>query len=224
MKILAIDTSTRFLCLGAWEDGKVYEYNLEVATLLSDLLEPTVKRVLAALAWRIEDIDYFVCGLGPGSFTGLRVGVAFMKGLGWSLKKPIVGVPTLDTLAKGASLSDAYIMPVIDAKRNLIYCSLYKSKNNNLKKILPYMLLDEDSLVTKAKADTVFLGDAIGLYKDRIMARAKGARLMDKDWWYPKAHNMIELALGKIKNNKKTDAFDIEPIYLYPKECQIRVK
>lgn len=241
MKILGIDTTTKFLCLGIYDDSKVYEYNMDLGKVQSSLLVPTIKRVLDALGWSIGDIDYFACGLGPGSFTGVRVGVATIKGFAWSLNKPVLGISTLDILAKninpvrnttqisaktivsnGVKINDKFIVPIIDAKRNLIYSSIYKAKRGTLKRIMPYMLLTKDEFFKKAKPHSIVLGDAVGLYKEDILKNIKGVNLLDKDYWYPKAHNIISLALGKIKAKNWDNAFDIRPIYLYPKECQIR--
>ena len=128
MKILAIDTTTKYLCLGLYDDGKIYEYNLETGRLLSNLIALTIKRALDAVSWQPADIDYFACGIGPGSFTGTRVGVATIKGMSWPFKKPVLGISTLDILARNVADSNNYIYPVIDAKRNLIYVSAFKDR------------------------------------------------------------------------------------------------
>jgi len=222
MKILAIDTSTKFLCLGIWDGIKIYEYNLEVERKLSDLLSITIKRTLAASGQLIKDIDYFACGLGPGSFTGIRIGLAAIKGLSWALNKPVIGISTLDILAKDVRNSDNPIVPIIDAKRSLVYTSIFKNRNGCLKKILPYALSNEKELLRQVKPNSIILGDAVSLYKERLMRDIKGVTILDKDYWYPKAHNIISLALERIKDKKFSNAFDIKPIYLYPKECQIR--
>jgi tRNA threonylcarbamoyl adenosine modification protein YeaZ len=101
MRILGIDTSTKFLCLGIYDNGKMYEYNLEVGRKLSSLLAVDIKRTLDAAGLRINEINYFACGLGPGSFTGMRTGISTIKGLSWVNKKPIIGISTLDILAQG---------------------------------------------------------------------------------------------------------------------------
>jgi tRNA threonylcarbamoyladenosine biosynthesis protein TsaB len=222
MKILGIDTSTKFLCLGICDDTKIYEYNLESGRQLSSLLGITIKRVLDALGWEVSDIDYLACGLGPGSFTGMRTGISLIKGMGWDSKKPIIGISTLDILALNAGETDKQIIPIVDAKRNLIYTSVYKTKNNRLIKIKPYMLLSEEGLFKIAKNDCLILGDAIDLYKEKIIANINGVTVLDKDYWYPKPRNIIKIALERIKLKKLDNAFDIRPIYLYPKECQIR--
>lgn len=222
MKILGIDTSTKFLCLGIGDGTKIYEYNVELGTKMAKLLSPAIKRVLEALNWRINDIDYFACGLGPGSFTGIRVGVATIKALAWSLNKPVVGISSLDILAAGVGTDTNYIVPMLDAKRKLIYASIYKSKNENLKRMAPYMLLTEGEFLKKIKKDTLIVGDAVSLYGQEILTKIKGVVALDKDYWYPKAGNIIALAQSLIKEKKFNSPFKLKPIYLYPQECQIK--
>jgi len=223
MKILGIDTTTKFLCLGLYDNTKLYSYRLESGRNTSAFLAQTLKRVLEVLQWRISDIDYFACGQGPGSFTGIRVGLAAIKGLSWSLNKPIAGIPALDILAKNAPVGNAAtIVPVVDAKRSLIYCSAYKYKSGILKRTLPYLLVSKEELFKKFKGNCIFLGDALALYKDQILKNIKNAKTLDIDNWYPQPHNIINIALDKIKQKKLGNAFNIKPIYIYPKECQIR--
>ncbi|MFA5063035.1 MAG: tRNA (adenosine(37)-N6)-threonylcarbamoyltransferase complex dimerization subunit type 1 TsaB [Candidatus Omnitrophota bacterium] len=223
MKILAIDTSTRFLSLGIYDDTKIYEYNLEVGSKLSSLLAVIIRKVLRALDLEAAELDYFACGLGPGSFTGLRVGLSMMKGLSWSLGKPLIGVPTLDILAMNSGLySDKLIIPVVDAKRNLIYSCFYKNSGVKLRKVSPYMLVSQDELLQKIKSPCVMLGDALELYKNGIIKNLPGTILLDKDSWYPKAHNIIKLSLDRINKQKFEDILKVNPFYIYPKECQIK--
>jgi len=251
VKILGIDTTTRFLCLGIYNDNKIYEYSLDLGRRLSSLITPTIKRVLDALGWQIKDIDYFACGLGPGSFTGMRVGIATVKGLAFSLNKPVVGVSTLDILARNAGITGAYVIPIVDARRNLIYCSIYRNKFGQSVRIKPYMLLTIDEFLmvqesvlkhfpvplrkslkviaegdflkkTKIKDSTVILGDAINLYKQKILMHMKNVTVLDKDYWYPRGRNIIHLAIERINSKKVNSASEIKPVYLYPKECQIR--
>lgn len=229
MKILGIDTTSKFLSLGASDGINIYEHNLELGVKQSALLVPIIKRVLEALQWRIGEIDYFACGLGPGSFTGMRVGIATIKGFGWSLKKPIVGISSLDILAMNAiSLVAPMVAPILDAKRGLVYCSIYQKKDNALKRISPYMLLTIDEFIKKFENSRLnqkhmeILGDAVALYRERIIKKLKTVKILDRDYWYPCARNIIQLALENIRQKRISNASDIEPIYLYPKECQIR--
>jgi tRNA threonylcarbamoyladenosine biosynthesis protein TsaB len=222
VKILGIDTSTRFFCLGLYCDGKVYEYILETGRKLSSLIAVTVKRALDALGWQPADINYFACGLGPGSFTGMRTGISFIKGMSWALKRPLIGISSLDILAQGVRSSSKPILTIVDAKRGLIYYSVFKKSGNGLKKIKPYLLLSYLEFLKSAKSDCVILGDALDLYKEDIVRSVKGAEILEKDYWYPAPHSIIELALARIREKELDDPFCVKPVYLYPKECQIR--
>jgi len=222
MKVLGIDTTTKFLCLGVYDDGKIYEYAMEVGHKLSMLLDITVRRVLESLGWEPGDVDYFACGLGPGSFTGIRVWVSAIKGLAWALKKPVIGLVTLDILATNIRPGNSDTVVAVDAKRNLIYTAIYKNTSAGLKKQGPYMLLSLDEFCRKVRTGSCILGDGAGLYRQEMLKRIKGARILEKDYWYPGAANLIGLALEKIKAKKIQNAFDVKPVYLYPKECQIK--
>jgi tRNA threonylcarbamoyladenosine biosynthesis protein TsaB len=232
VKILAVDTSTPTLCLGVSDSDKVYEYELELGTRISTLLVPTIKRVLESLGCKVSGVDYFCAGIGPGSFTGIRVGLSTLKALSWSLNKPIVGIPSLDILAQNAGKKAAFIIPVIDAKRGLVYSSIYKVQAARLRRIAGYLLSDPNDLVQKirekitagALKDSVMLGNGLNICYKECSAGLKGMKFLDKDYWRLEGRHLIELAKASIQNEKAKDSFGIEPLYLYPKECQIRQK
>ncbi|MCX5705340.1 MAG: tRNA (adenosine(37)-N6)-threonylcarbamoyltransferase complex dimerization subunit type 1 TsaB [Candidatus Omnitrophica bacterium] len=222
MKILGIDTTTRFMCIGVYDNGKSYEYIIETGHKLSTLLALHLKRILDSLGWKAQDLDYLACGLGPGSFTGIRVGVSAIKGLAWALKKPVVGVPTLDLLAENALEIEEDIAVAVDAKRSLIYCAMYQKKAGRIKRSSPYMLRSPDEFCRNVRPGSVIIGDACGIYRAQMIKGILGAQLIEKDSWYPKPENLIALVLEQIKNKKISNVFKIKPIYLYPKECQIK--
>ena len=224
MKILGIDTTTARLCLGLYVDGKFYEYSLQVGRSLSALLVPTIQRVICAVGLKITDIDYFACGLGPGSFTGMRIGLATIKGLSVVKNKPIIGISTLDILAKNTQEKDRLIVTALDAKRSLIYCSSYKYEQGSCKRKSAYALLSLNELVKKFPSKVVILGDAVALHGDALLARIKNSTVLDKDYWIPQAHNLMSLALDKIKAKQFSSVLTVKPIYLYPKECQIKTR
>jgi tRNA threonylcarbamoyl adenosine modification protein YeaZ len=222
MKILGIDTTTKFLCLGLYVDGKYYEYSLETGRSLSAVLVPTIQRVLIAVGLKIADIDYFSCGLGPGSFTGIRIGLATIKGLSIVRNKPVVGVSTLDILAEEAKFENTLIVPAIDARRGLIYCSSYKREKGGLKRKSKYELLTLEEFLKKFSRKAAVLGDASALYRDQMLSGIKGVTMLDKDYWFPRPRNLINLTLAKIRAKRVSSAEEIKPIYLYPQECQIK--
>jgi len=166
MKVLAIDTSTNFLCLGLADKAHVFEYRIELARRHLGLLVPTIKRTLDALGWEVDELDYFAVGLGPGSFTGLRVGLAAVKALSWTYKKPIVGLSTLDIIAGNARNCNRPVAVALDARRNLIYCSMYKKRRGVLKRISRDYLLQKEEFIKWIPKGSIILGDALTLHKD----------------------------------------------------------
>jgi len=224
MKILAVDTSTKFLSLGLYDGRKSYDYNMELGRKHSALLVPTIKMVLEELGWKFSDIDYFACGLGPGSFTGVRIGVSTIKGMAFGLSRPVVGVSTLDILAENAaSIGNCKrVVPVIDARRDLLYYSMYRRNNNHLHRMIPYRLETKYKFLKEVRPGSIILGDGLGAGGLESCKNIKGVVAMDKEYWYPKAYHLIRLARERIREGDFSDSFKIKPIYLYPKECQIK--
>ncbi len=221
MKILGIDTTTRFLCLGLYDGGKFYEYRLETGRKLSSLLVPAIQRVLSASGLEASDMDYFACGLGPGSFTGMRIGLAAIKGLSVGLGRPVAGVSTLDILAEGAPEEYSRIVPAVDAKRGLVYCASYVRRRGVLKRLGRYSLLSIGEFARNFSGSAV-LGDALESYRQELSLRMKGVTFLDKDYWFPSTSGLMKLALAKIRRGETEKPEKIKPIYLYPKECQIK--
>lgn len=221
MKIIAIDTTTKFLSLGFYDGNRLGEYYLELGKLHSKLLIPTLERALDALGWGIKDADYFACGVGPGSFTGVRIGMSCVKALAWNLRKPVVGIPSLDILAQNVE-REGVVTAALDAKRSLVYCAVYKRKNSALKRISDYMLLTVADFVRRIPVGSVVVGDAGYLYKNELLMSRKRIIILDKDYWLFWPRNIVFLCLEKIRKGQVDDSFNIAPIYLYPQECQIR--
>ncbi len=210
MKLLAIDTSSIYLSLAVMKDGKVINRMHKKAVMAhSRLLVPMIDRILKESGMKAGDIDCFAISAGPGSFTGLRIGVTVVKGMAYSLKKKIVVVPTLDVIANNAKKIIGIICPVLDARKNKVYACLYRSDGKNIQRISPYMLLPLDELKKKtAIYDKIyFLGDVIGDVK-----------------WHPKADVVARLGFENFKAKKFVKAEDLEPMYLYSKECDITGK
>jgi len=211
MNILAIDTSTDYLSLAILKDGKVAaKFHKKVDRRHSMLLVPTIEKILKKVKLNIGKIDCFTISIGPGSFTGLRIGVTVVKGLAYALKKKIVAVPTLDAIADNAKGFKGVICPVLDARKNKVYACIYKSDGKTIKKISKYLLLPLEELLRKTnKYDkVVFLGDTAN-------------NNFNKDW-HPKADIAAKLGLEDYKKKKFVKPEDLEPMYLYSHECDIK--
>lgn len=227
MNIFAIDTSSKRLSLGIkHHNGKVIEYNFDSRMNSSELLLPFIKKALVRTKLPLSKVDYFVVGLGPGSFTGLRIGLATIKGFAYALNKPIIGLATLDILAANAPITRGRVIcPVIDAKRHLLFTAIYEiSSGNKIRRRSPYLLTNVDQLLDRLGTfrSVTFLGDGLYLYQAKISQKIKNSIFLNEDSYYPKGNNIINLSIDLINRKKFIDAKRIKPIYLYPKECQIR--
>lgn len=210
MKILAIDTSTDYLSLAILENGKVSaKFHKKADMRHSILLVPMIDRLLKKAGFKINDMDCFAVSIGPGSFTGLRIGVTVVKGLAYALRKPVVTVPTLDVIAANARAHSGIICPVLDARKNKVYACLFRSDGKTLKKISKYLLLPLEELLKKIKKydKVTFLGDT-------------EENNFGKDW-HPRAEIAAQIAAASFKKRRFVKPEALEPLYLYSRECDI---
>ena len=227
MNLLAIDTSTDYLSLAVMKNGKIAaRFHKKVAMAHSTLLVPMIDKVLRKARLKLDRIDCFAVSIGPGSFTGLRIGVSVVKGLAFSLNKPVVTVATLDVIAGNVADYRGMICPVLDARKNKVYACLYRSDGKNIKRISGYLLLPMAELHEKIKkyGKIMFLGDAADLIK-RSFGHSYSSRSEDQTLlrkvWHPKAEVVARLGSEKFRKKKFIKAEDLEPMYLYSRECDI---
>lgn len=147
MKILAIDSSSTPASI-AVTDGEypIGEFTINIKRTHSEKLLPLVDSLLDAIGLRAADIDAFAVSIGPGSFTGLRIGMSAAKLMAQTLGKPLIGVKTLETLAENVSVFDGYIAPVIDARNNTVYTALYDNAQGNLSEVYEAQALELEAL------------------------------------------------------------------------------
>ncbi len=238
MKILLLDTSSKFLSLAVAEDDKVLSrmhrlLDRKHSTRLISFMDKILKRAGVPL----ERIDGFCVNKGPGSFTGLRIGITTIKGLAYALRKPVVAIPSLDILAQNVKLPSPLwgkgkgegvsfqVCPIVDAKQNKVYACLYQLRNGKIKRKSGYLLLPIEELLKKIKGGVFFLGDGVGLYREKI-SQNKNIRpvFAEEKIWYPMASRAVSLALERFREGKLDDVHSLVPLYLYPRECQIRLR
>ncbi len=225
MKLLAIDTSTLNLSLAVSSDEKILRYrNYPLGRVLSSAIIPSIKTILKMSDIPLDSLDGFAIGLGPGSFTGLRVGLATVKALAFAMKKPMVGVSSLDVLALSVREDNISVCSICDAKRNLLFACVYEKQGMALKKITQYLLTDIDNLLAKIKKPVVFVGDGISLYKDKLEKSQKVLRLEKKRYARPQAKYIIPLIRERFRTKNFESINKIIPLYLHPEDCQVRKK
>lgn len=223
MKILGIDTSSSNLSIALSDDKTIILSESQfVERRHSSVLVPKIQAMLQKAGIAINRIDGFIVGLGPGSFTGLRIGVSTVKGFGLALGKPCVGIASIDAIAMNNTLACDMVIPIIDAKRGQVYACIYKREGNKFIRLTQFLLLPVDELLKKVKGRPVFLGDGLKLYRGSIERFNKSAIFLGEDCWYPKAEHLIMLGFDNIKRHKNTSMEKLKPLYLYPKDCQVK--
>ncbi|MBU0634575.1 MAG: tRNA (adenosine(37)-N6)-threonylcarbamoyltransferase complex dimerization subunit type 1 TsaB [Candidatus Omnitrophica bacterium] len=230
MVFLGIDTSTKFLCAVLARQGKVIAVcRKEREKAHAQLLPDEIGRLLKRARIRINDIRFLGVDIGPGSFTGIRIGIALVKGLGLALGVKIAGVPSLDILAWGLkNKTSGLICPVIDAKRGQVYAALYENRSGNPVRITGYYLGKLGGFLKKIaryKKDIVFTGDGAGLYEQdlkRLITRK--FTLAKADFWFPNAQALAQACLNRCQAGKAERADFVSALYLYPDTCTVQSK
>ena len=233
MKILSIDTSTDYLSVAITDGAKTLaRYHRPSHRNHSRLLVPTISNLVKNAGLKLKDIDGLCVSVGPGSFTGLRIGVVTVKALAYALDKPVVTVPTLDVIARNAKGFKGVVCPVIDAKKNKVYACLYKSDGVKFKKISKYLLVPVESLLKMteiypaAKHPAFQGGDRRGGLHDKVLFLGDGVRLAGRDEkiknWHPRADVAAGLAAESFRKKKFVSPGKLEPMYIYSMECDIK--
>ena len=224
MKLLCIDTSTRVLSLAVSDNDRVLRSShVSLEGFLSSSIIPSIQKILKSARIKLEALDGFAVGLGPGSFTSLRVGLATIKGLSFATGKPVVGIPSLDILAMSV-LGDQQICTIMDARRNMVYACLYQKKGTTLKRKSPYLLTPLNDLLKflKTTENITFIGDAASLFKAHINHPKKNFIFADSNIHYPQAKFLAPLVLKRFKEKKFDEVEKIVPLYLYRQDCQVQ--
>jgi tRNA threonylcarbamoyladenosine biosynthesis protein TsaB len=171
MKILAIDTSALTASAAILSDDTIVgEMSVTTTLTHSQTIMPMIDDLLSKASLSIGDIDVFACSEGPGSFTGLRIGIGTIKGLAYGLGKKVRAVSTLEALAYNIPHTDAIICPIMDARRAQVYNALYKLEGDKLICTEPPRALDIEELCASLTEKTIFVGDGVNVYKERISA------------------------------------------------------
>lgn len=242
MKILAIDTSTASGSIALLEDDRlIAELTTCSQKTHAERLLPSIKGLLEGADARIEEIDCFAVTKGPGSFTGLRIGLSTVKGLAWSLHKPVIGVSTLEVLAMNIPYADKPICPILDARKKEVYAGIYKfqdasSRMQDINKdfatcnlrlatrIMPDAAISPNALVERIQEPTIFIGDGVQILKSQILNLKSQILFAPSHLWLIRAVNIGLLAWKKFKGGEIDTPETIGLNYLRPSEAEMKLK
>lgn len=221
MRVLAIDTSTELGSVAVVVDGEVCaEIAARVRARHGETLLPLVAQALDAAKIARGELDRLAVGLGPGSFTGTRIGVATAKGLAVALDRPIVGVSSLRALARAAP--GRFVVPVVDAHKGEVYLAVYEREGDGLRERLAPLHAMPDAALECARAvlpdaaEVVVCGSGARRYPEVVTSRLSRATVLSPIWDVPRA---AIIALEASERETEDDRAELEPLYVRPSDA-----
>jgi tRNA threonylcarbamoyladenosine biosynthesis protein TsaB len=223
MIILALDTATRAPSL-ALVDGEAVlaEAGLPPGETHSRTLLPLLRTLLDQVGLTFAELDLVAVGTGPGSFTGLRIGLAAAKGLAWAAGKPLVGVSSLDTLARAWTGDGRTVCPLIDARKGQLYAALYdRDGSGTLRRRHDFGVYDAEALALLITEETVFFGDGARVWGQALSDRLgrlyfRGPESLD----YPSAAYSARLGAELLAKGAVSNPALITPLYVRPPDAK----
>jgi len=223
MYILGIETSTKTGSVAiVCEDGVIVQYSLNIEVTHSERLMATVDRVLKDTGFTMADMDGTAVAIGPGSFTGLRIGLAAVKGLALVTGKPVAAVPTLKALAWNLPYAAYPICPMLDARKNEVYAATYAFEGSALVHDMAEAVISLSRLSERISEKTLFTGEASHLFrKDILEIFGDRALFAPVSAILPSAASVGEIGLDMIKRGKCTDPDNLTPMYIRRPEAEV---
>ncbi len=224
MNLLAVDTSGLGCSVAVTtEDRLLTELNLRNNETHSKHLMSIIESLLRIAGMKPPDIDAFVVSRGPGSFTGLRIGLSTVKGLALSLGKPLVGVSSLDALTQGiVHMGRKNICAMIDARKDEVFTALYTADGPLLRKISEERLVGLADLARDIDEETMFVGSGAERYRDLIRERAgQLAVFPDDSFNHVRAEMVAFLGFKETARHMPLDNSDISACYIRKSDAEI---
>ncbi|HBC96826.1 MAG TPA: tRNA (adenosine(37)-N6)-threonylcarbamoyltransferase complex dimerization subunit type 1 TsaB [Clostridium sp.] len=224
MKILSLDSSTESATCAVLDEYKLFgEITFNYRKQHSTILMSMIDRLLKELNTDISSLDGFVVSKGPGSFTGLRIGAAMIKGLSQGTGKPFIGVSSLDALAYNLYCTSGIICPILDALRGNVYTALYDFNNDNLNILSKYMIISIDNLIgllNRYSRPVYFIGDAMLKFKEKLKSGIRNAHFAPTHLNLVKASSLGELGLKLLISGHQDSLYEFAPFYLRKSQAE----
>ncbi len=225
MKILAADTSTSSVSLALLDDGRLLgEWTFQSLMTHNRRLLRTIDSLLGEVGWEIEGLDGFAVTLGPGSFTGIRIGLGTIKALAWALRKLYAGVPTLDALAAPLGFCATPVCAVVDARKKEVYYAVYRPDGHGrLIREGAYAAAAPERLAERIKSPTCFCGDGWLLYRE-LFTEVLGdmAVAAPGPFHATRAAFVGDLAYRRFSSGDSDDPASSAPIYVRASEAEMK--
>jgi tRNA threonylcarbamoyladenosine biosynthesis protein TsaB len=222
MIILSADTATNINTVAVCKDGELLAESVaRCGRTHAERLLDTVTWVLQEAGIRLEKVEALAISIGPGSFTGLRVGLATWKGLALGQNLPLVGVPTLAAMSRIPGPLEGIICPILDARMGEVFAAAYHMDGGKRRQVLPDCVARIETVTEQLKGDKVTMfGDGVGVYRKRIAASLPDIRFLPEILWAPRASAVAEEAREILDAGCNIDAAAVHPVYLRKSQAE----
>lgn len=224
--ILGLDTSTEILGLALLREGRVVSsLSLAIGRSHSEKLPGTLDRFLSEAGVLVSELSGLAVSIGPGSFTGLRVGLSLAKGMAFTLGLPLVGVPTLKALAWRCRPSSHPIGAMLDARKGEVFYARYEEMGGGLERRSPDRALSPEALVNEIREPTLFVGSGVRVYGDFLKNRLGSLAIYASP--NPESPDPADLAyLGwqRLRQGERDDLEGLEPVYIRASDAELKFK
>ncbi|GMW02445.1 MAG: tRNA (adenosine(37)-N6)-threonylcarbamoyltransferase complex dimerization subunit type 1 TsaB [Candidatus Hydrogenedentota bacterium] len=221
MKILALDTSTSILSAAVCHDDAIWaEYTIDCGRTHAERAIDFLDILLCDAGLKLADLDALAVSHGPGSFTGVRVGVSLCKGLALANGLPLYGVPTLDAMARGFGLGSGSLCVMLDAKMSEVFGAAFRFDGSTRVKTCTDQAVAPERLAGQMKPGTVFMGDGAVLYAEQIREACSEAVVLPMGLSIPRASMVGFEAIEMARNGDPGDAAAVAPVYLRPSQAE----
>ena len=227
MIFLGMDTTTTFGSIALAEETSILaEWSLNVPRTHAGRLLPGIQRLLRETGVQLEQLGGVAVTIGPGSFTGLRIGLATAKTMAMVTGKPLVGITTLDVLAESVPGATGMICPALDARRGELYTALYRRDDKGgTARLTDYLAVTPQALLERIEEPALLLGDGIRTYGEQL-TRESGSEitLAPMEYDHPRASTLCRLALERLSSQEPTSPRDLGALYIRPSDAELNRK
>ena len=224
MKILSLDSTAIVSTVAICENEKLLaQFTINNGNTHSETLLPMIEASLKVLKLRVDDIDLFACSAGPGSFTGVRIGAATIKGLAFDKNKPCAPISSLDALAHNLLYADGIVCPVMNARRSQLYNAIFICENGKLTRLCEDRLISvfdlENELESKYFGKKIYLcGDGYDIAKNSFTkVNTESTPLLHQ---YQSAYSVALCALELGEQGLLTTDIELSPVYLRASQAE----
>ncbi|MFO8058299.1 MAG: tRNA (adenosine(37)-N6)-threonylcarbamoyltransferase complex dimerization subunit type 1 TsaB [bacterium] len=225
MKIFGIDTSTGVRSAAVMEDGKLLaELCLQTGKKPSEKLAPAIKELFYNLGLSPAEVEGYAVGLGPGSFTGLRTGISLLKGMAMANPAPVIGVSSLEALARSAVGYKGRVLPLIDAKKGQVFTARFQADGEGgLARISADLALDPAELPS-LEPRPLLLGEGLRRYqKEIVSAFSENVSQAPENLWTLRASWVCELARPLLEKGESQELHSLLPVYVRNTDQELKL-